>query len=174
MPLLSRPVNCFDGVFEPRDYRLRKPAITSQFEYSTKTIKQAVTRVAESARFSRLAPMLRWEQQVIRPKQVGVEQILYHTYLCYIAHKTKFCKQSNRQLEAPLPLFFSCTIFRNSAVAPNFTFEPLFGRTGVASLVLSRECGNATALCMTSFESDPVAESWKCGSRRFNLPFLVL
>ena len=95
LPLLSRPVDCFDGVFEPRDYRLQKPAITSQFEYSTKTIKQAVTRVAESARFSRLAPKLRREQQVIRPKQVGVEHILYLTNLCCIAHTTKFCKQSN-------------------------------------------------------------------------------
>ena len=56
-----------------------KPATTSQFEYSTKTIKQAVTRVAELARVARLAPKSRREQQVIRPKQVGVEQILYLT-----------------------------------------------------------------------------------------------
>ena len=75
LPLQSRPVDCFDGVFEPRDYRLRKPATTSQFEYSIETIKQAVTRVAESARLARLGPMLRREQQVIRPKQVGVEHI---------------------------------------------------------------------------------------------------
>ena len=151
-----------------------KPAITSQFEYSTKTNKQAVTRVAKSARFSRLAPKLRREQQVIRPKKVGVEQILYHTYLCCVAHKTKFCKQSNRKLEAPLPLFFSCRIFRNSSLAPSFTFEGWCGKAGMGSLVHSRECGKATALCMTSFESEPVAESWKCGSRRLNMPFLVL
>ena len=79
LSLLSRPVHCFDGVFERRDYRLLKPATTSQFEYSTKTIKQAVTRVAELARVARLAPKSRREQQVIRPKQVGVEQILYLT-----------------------------------------------------------------------------------------------
>ena len=90
LSLLSRPVHCFDGVFERRDYRLLKPATTSQFEYSTKTIKQAVTRVAEFARLARLDPMLRWEQQVIRPNQVGVEQVLYHTYLCCIAAKQTF------------------------------------------------------------------------------------
>ena len=89
LPLLSRPVDCFDGVFEPRDYRLQKPAITSQFEYSTKTIKQAVTRVAESARLARLAPMLRREPKVIRPKQVGVEQIL-----CFLSRWCSvFCKE---------------------------------------------------------------------------------
>ena len=36
------------------------------------------------------------------------------------------CKQSNRQLEPPLPLKFSCRIFRNSAlfIPPNFSFNP--------------------------------------------------
>ena len=32
--------------------------------------------------------------------------------------------RSNRQLEPPLPFNFSCRIFRKSALAPNFPFEP--------------------------------------------------
>ena len=45
-------------------------------------------------------------------------------HLCCIAHKKNFCKRSNRQLQAPPPLNFSRRIFRNSALAPNFSFEP--------------------------------------------------
>ena len=59
-----------------------EPAITSEFEYSTQTIKQAVTRVAETASLARLTPKLRWEPKVIQPKQVGVEQIFHLTHLC--------------------------------------------------------------------------------------------
>ena len=95
-------------------------------------------------------------------------------YLCCIAHKLFFCKQSNRQLEPPLPLNFSCRTFRNSALAPIFSFEPYFGKAGMGSLVHSRECGKATAVFVPSFEADLVAESRKYGSRRLNLPFLVL
>ena len=87
-----------------------------------------------------------------------------------------FCKQSNRQVEPPLPLNFSYRIFRNSAlhVAPNFSTNPLLGKGDMGSLVHSRECGKATAVSEISFHPDLVAEIRKCGSRRLNLPFLVL
>ena len=41
-------------------------------------------------------------------------------------------------------------------------------------LMHSRECGEATAVSVTSFHPDLVAEISKCGSRRLNLPVLVL
>ena len=41
----------------------------------------------------------------------------------------------------------------------------------MGSLVHSRECGKAAAVFVSSFEADLVAESFKCGSRRLNLPF---
>ena len=37
-----------------------------------------------------------------------------------------------------------------------------------------RECGEATAVSVTSFQPDLVAEVSKCGFRRLNLPFFVL
>ena len=43
----------------------------------------------------------------------------------------------------------------------------------MGSLVHSREYGKATAVSVPSFEADLVTESWKCGSRRLNSPFLV-
>ena len=82
--------------------------------------------------------------------------------------------RSNRQLEAPLPLNFSSRIFRNSALAPNFSFHPKFGEADMGSLVHSRECGKATAVSMISFHPDLVAEICKYGSGRFRLWFLVL
>ena len=44
----------------------------------------------------------------------------------------------------------------------------------MGSLVHSRECGEATAVSVTSFHPDLLAEVSKCGSRRLNLPFFVL
>ena len=96
------------------------------------------------------------------------------THLCCIPPEIIFCKRSNRQLEPPLPINFSCWTFRNSALAPNFSFETWFGKADMGSLVHSRECGKAAAVSVPSFEADPVAENWKCGSRRLNLPFLAL
>ena len=61
---------------------------------------------------------------------------------------------SNRQLEPPLPLNFSCKIFRRSALAPNFSFDPIFRKGDTGSLVHSRECGEATAVSVTSFHPD--------------------
>ena len=85
-----------------------------------------------------------------------------------------FCRQSSRQLEPPLPLIFSCKIFGHSALAPNFSIDPLFGKADMGSLVHSRACGEATAVCVI-FHPDLVAEKkWKCGSRRLILPFPVL
>ena len=82
-----------------------------------------------------------------------------------------FNMHSNRQLEPPLPLNFSYRIFRHSALAPNFSFDPIFREGDMGSLVHSRECGEATAVSVT-FHPDLVAETGKCGSRR--LWFLVL
>ena len=47
--------------------------------------------------------------------------------------------RSNRQLEPPLPLNFSYGIFRHSALATNFTIDPLFCKGDVGYLVQSRE-----------------------------------
>ena len=65
---------------------------------------------------------------------------------------------SNRQLEPPLPLNFSLRIFRHSALAPNFSVDPIFGKGDMGSLVHSLECGEATAVSVTSFYPDLVAE----------------
>ena len=93
---------------------------------------------------------------------------------------------STRQLEPPLPLNFSYRIFRHSPLAnfsyrifrhsplaPNFSFDPIFRKGDMGSLVHSRECGEATAVSVT-FHPDLAAEIGKCGSRRLNLPILVL
>ena len=82
--------------------------------------------------------------------------------------------RSNRQLEPLLPLNFSYRIFRHFALDPNFTIDPIFRKGDMGSLVHSRECGEATAVSVTSFHLDFVAEIGKCGSRRLNLRFLVL
>ena len=68
--------------------------------------------------------------------------------------------RSNRQLEPPLPLNFSCRIFRPSVlpIAPNFSIDPLCRKADMRSLVHSRECGEATAVSVTSFHPDLVAE----------------
>ena len=66
--------------------------------------------------------------------------------------------RSNRQLEPPLPLNFYCRIFRNTALAPNFSINPLFGKADMGSLVHSSECGKSTAVFVTSFHPDVVAE----------------
>ena len=70
--------------------------------------------------------------------------------------------------------FFCYRIFCNSALAPNFSINPLFGKADMGSLVHSRECGEPTAVSVTSFHPDLVAEIVKCGSRRLNLRFLAL
>ena len=82
--------------------------------------------------------------------------------------------RSNRQLEPPLPLNFFYRIFRRSALAPNFSIDPIFRKGDMGSLVHSRECGEPTAVSVTSFHPDLVAEIVKCGSRRLNLRFLAL
>ena len=69
---------------------------------------------------------------------------------------------------------FSYRILRHSALAPNFAFDPIFRKGDMGSLVRSRECGDATAVSVTSFHPDIVAEIGKWGSRRLNLRFLVL
>ena len=98
-------------------------------------------------------------------------------FTCVAAPTTKAFRLpnlcSNRQLEPPLPLNFSCKIFRHSALAPNFTIDPIFRTGDVGSLVHPRECGEATAVSVT-FHPDLVAEIGNCGSRRLNLRFLVL
>ena len=83
-------------------------------------------------------------------------------------------QQSNRRLETPLPLYFSCRILWNSTLAPNFPINPLFRKADMGFLVHSLECGRSTAVLLTSCYPGLVAEDWKCGSRCLNLPFLVL
>ena len=67
--------------------------------------------------------------------------------------------RSNRQLEAPVPLIFSCRTFRNPVQAPNFSIDPLLGKADTGSLVQSREFGKATVVYVPSFEVDLVAET---------------
>ena len=82
---------------------------------------------------------------------------------------------SNRQLEPPLIFNFSCRIFRHSALDPNFSFDPIFLNLSgdMGSLVHSREYVKVTAVSVTSFHADLVAEVGKRSSR-LNLRFLVL
>ena len=53
---------------------------------------------------------------------------------------------------------FSCRTFRNSALAPNFSIDPIFGKADVSSLVHSRECVEAAAVCVPSLESELVVK----------------
>ena len=85
-------------------------------------------------------------------------RVYAHTTCVALPTNLFFCKRPNRQLEPPLPLNFSCRTFRNYALAPNFPFEPKFGKADMGSLVHSRECGKATAVSVPSFEADLVAE----------------
>ena len=94
-------------------------------------------------------------------------------HLCCSAHQMFLNMHSIRQLEPPLPLNFSYKIFGHSALAPNFSFDPIFCKGDTGSLVHSRECGEATAVSVT-FHPHHVAGIGKCGSRRLNLRFLVL
>ena len=56
---------------------------------------------------------------------------------CNCSQKKMFSSnlRSNRQLEARLPLIFSCRIFRNFALAPTFSIDPLFGKADMGSLM---------------------------------------
>ena len=49
-------------------------------------------------------------------------------------------------------------MFRHSALAPNFSIDPIFRKGDMGSLVHSRECGEATAVSVASFHPDLVAE----------------
>ena len=44
------------------------------------------------------------------------------------------------------------------ALPPNFSINPLFGKADMSSLVHSRQCGKATAVSVTFFHPDLVAE----------------
>ena len=81
------------------------------------------------------------------------------TPVCVAMPTIFFCKQSDRQLEPPLPLNFSCRIFRISALAPNFPLLHYLARQDMGSLVHTRECGKATAVSVTSFHPNLVAEN---------------
>ena len=54
-------------------------------------------------------------------------------------------------------IFFPRT-FHFSALAPNVSIEPKFGRPDMSSLVHSCECTTATALFVSSFGADLVAQ----------------
>ena len=52
-------------------------------------------------------------------------RIIYHLWCIVHKNKNKMPNlRSNGQLETPLPLNFSCRMFRNSAVTPNFSIDP--------------------------------------------------
>ena len=53
---------------------------------------------------------------------------------------------------------FDLIFHNNSAFAPNFSIDPLFGKADMGSLVPFRECDKARAVSVPSFEADLVAE----------------
>ena len=129
---------------------------------------------AAGASFSLLLGLLKSRGAATGVKHVLAKQNLTNQYTCVAVPTCFFNMHSNRQLESPPPLNFSYRIFRHSALAPNFSFDPIFRKGDVGSLVHSRECREATAVSVTSYHPDLVAETGKCGSRRLNLRFLVL
>ena len=104
----------------------------------------------------------------------------YHMVLTCVALPSKkkdisptFC--TNLPLEAPLPVYFSCIYD-----VPSFchdsshTSDPKMHHPVMDSLVLSLQCGKATAFFVTSIDCDIVAEVSKCGSSGLDLIFSVL
>ena len=88
-----------------------------------------------------------------------LSRTIYMTHVCCLAHMFVAVSHQIENCNHLSHSFFSCTIFRDSALAPNLAFEPSFGKADVVSLVHSRECVKATAVSMPSFEADLVAES---------------
>ena len=95
--------------------------------------------------------------------------------LCCSAHKMfLMCVQIDNWNNLYLSIFPIGYSVIFCSLAPNFSFDPMFRKGDMGSLVHSRECGEATAVSVTSFHPDLVAEIGKYGSRRLNLRFLVL
>ena len=78
-------------------------------------------------------------------------------HLCFTAHKTQRKVPTTQTMEARLPPFFY-EDFSFSVQAPTVPCGPKFGRPDMSSLVYSRECARATALFVSSFGADLVAE----------------
>lgn len=57
-------------------------------------------------------------------------------------------------------------------VAPSFPHT--LGKADISSFVHSRVCAKAITVSVAYFDANFVAETWKCGSRRWNMRFLVL
>ena len=85
--------------------------------------------------------------------------------------KKKPILRTNPRLEAPRPPFILRTTFRTSAITPA---SPLIRKFTTLRLVLSPQCGKATAVFVSSRHRDFVAQVGKCGSRSLDLLFLVL
>ena len=82
-------------------------------------------------------------------------------HLCCIAHKKNSfwpIVQLGKCLEAPLLPFFSSPIFRFSALAQNFSIDPIFCKADMGCLVHSRDVCKAAAVSVPCFQSDLVAE----------------
>ena len=91
-----------------------------------------------------------------------------HTCVAAPTRKTFFCRicdQINNWNHLYLSIFpIIYRVFRHSALAPNFSIDPIIRRGDMSSSVHSRECGEATAVSET-FRPDLVAEIRKCGSK---------
>ena len=105
-------------------------------------------------------------------------------HLCCTAHEKnlilpKAPTTKRPEVESYRPPFF-CFFYKDFsffcffAPTPNVSIEAKFRRADMSSLVYSRDCAKATALFVSSFGADLVAEVRKCGSRPLSFRFFEL
>ena len=80
---------------------------------------------------------------------------------------------TNPRLEPPLPPFFYVRCFVVRQIS-SLTSKPKVHHPAIDSLVLSLQCGKATAVFVSSRHRDFVAQVEKCGSRSLDSFFLLL
>ena len=76
--------------------------------------------------------------------------------MCCSAHKTYFYQTTGTTSTSQFFPFLG--YFRHSALAPDFSIDPISRKGDIGFLVHSRESGEATAVSVTSFHQDLVAE----------------
>ena len=127
-------------------------------------------REARSASLFFFLLVFQWEKKalhngVMRACRVTCFFNYYH--LCCIAHKKKIKKpilRTNSRLEAPLPPFFSCWAFLNSALSSSCRVDPEVLHPATHSLAHSLQCGKAAAVFVPSTSMDFAAQVRKFGS----------
>ena len=73
-----------------------------------------------------------------------------------------------------IPLYFSRTAFRNSAINSSHTADPKMHHPATDSSVLSLQCGKATAVFVLSKDCDIVAQVSKCSFKGLDVTFPAL